>query len=72
MASTCLLRMSASWATSLASYHRALAKGDEASHSARSWETKGSRKVLAPLKRVSDMPSPRRVSQAYCPSSQAC
>ena len=29
-ASICLLRMTWSWATSVASYHRALAKGDEA------------------------------------------
>ena len=51
-ASICLLRMSGSWATSVASYHRALAKGNEATHSPRSWEAKGSRKLLAPLKRV--------------------
>ena len=48
-ASICLLRMSGRWATSVVSYHRALAKGDEATHSPRSWETKGSRKLLAPL-----------------------
>ena len=47
-ASICLLRMTGSWATSLASYHRALGKGDEATHSPRSWETKGSRKLSAP------------------------
>ena len=54
-ASICLLRMSANWATSVASYHRALAKGDEATYSPRSWETKESRKLLAPLKHVSIM-----------------
>ena len=35
MASICLLRMRGSGATSVASYHRALAKGDEATHSPR-------------------------------------
>ena len=50
-ASICLLRMTGSWAPSVASYHPALAKGDEATHSPRSWETKESRKLLAPLKR---------------------
>ena len=35
-ASLCLLRMVGSWATSVAWYHRALAKGDEATHSPRS------------------------------------
>ena len=35
-ASICLLRMTWSWATSVASYNRALAKGDEATHSPRS------------------------------------
>ena len=59
--SICLLRMTVSCATSVASYHRALAKGDEANHSPRSWETKGSRKLLAPLKRVSVILSFRRV-----------
>ena len=39
----CLLRMSGSWATLVGSYHWALAKGDEATHSPSSWETKGSR-----------------------------
>ena len=62
-ASICLLQMSGSWATSVASYHRALAKGDEATHGPRSWETKGSRKLLAPLKRVSVILSSRRVSR---------
>ena len=61
--SICLLRMSGSWATSVASYHRALAKGDEATHSPRSWETKGSRKLLAPVKRMSVILSSRRVSR---------
>ena len=41
----------------MASDHRARAKGDEATHSPRSWETKGSRK--APLKRTSVMLSSR-------------
>ena len=36
---------------SVASDHRARAKGDEATHSPRKWETKGFRKLLAPLKR---------------------
>ena len=35
------------------SAHWLLAKGDEATHSPRSWETKGSGKLLAPLKRTS-------------------
>ena len=60
--SICLVWMSGSCATSGASYHRALAKGDKATHSPRSWETKGSRKLLAPLKRVSVILSWRRVS----------
>ena len=47
----------------MASYHRALAKGDEATHSPRSWESKGSRKLLAPLKRVSVILSSRRVAR---------
>ena len=55
-ASIYLLRMSGSCATSVASYQRALAKGDEATHSPRNWETKGSRKMLALLKRVSVIP----------------
>ena len=46
-ASSCLLRQTGSLATSVASYHRALAKGDEATHSPRSYETKESRKLLA-------------------------
>ena len=62
-ASVCLLRMSGSWATSVASYHRALAKGDEVTHSPRSCETKGSRKLLAALKRVSVTLILRRVSR---------
>ena len=49
------------WETSVASYHKALAKGDDATHSPRSWVTKGSRKLLAPLKRVSVILSSRRV-----------
>ena len=52
-----------SWAASVASYHRGLAKGDEATHSPRSWETKESRKLLAPLKRLRVILSSRRVSQ---------
>ena len=59
----CLLRMTGTWATSVACYQRTLAKGDEATHSPRSWEIKGSRKLLAPLKRVSVMLSSRRVSR---------
>ena len=47
----------------MASDHRARAKGDEATHSPRSWETKGSRKLLAPLKCTSVMPSLVRVSR---------
>ena len=47
----------------MASNQRALAKGDEATHSPRSWETKGSRKLLAPLKRTSVMLSSRIVSR---------
>ena len=47
----------------MASDHRARAKGDEATHSPRSWETKGSRKLLAPLKRTSVMLSSVRVSR---------
>ena len=39
------------------------AKGDEATHSLRIWETKGSRKLLAPLKRTSVMLSSVRVSR---------
>ena len=62
-ASICLLRMTRSWATSEASYHRALDKGDHATHSPRSWETKGSRKLLAALKRVNVILSSRRVSR---------
>ena len=63
MDSICLLQMSGSWANSVASYHGALAKGEEATHSPRSWETKGARKLLAPLHRVSVILSSRRVSQ---------
>ena len=37
----------------VASAHQPLAKGDEATHSRRSWETKGSRKLFAPLKQAS-------------------
>ena len=58
-----LLRMSGSWATSVASYHQALAKGDEATHSPRSCETKGSHKILATVKHVSVILSYRRVSR---------
>ena len=47
----------------MASDHRARAKGDEATHSPRSRETKGSRKLLAPLKRTSVMLSSVRVSR---------
>ena len=47
----------------MASDHRPRAKGDEATHSPRSWETKGSRKLLAPLKRTSVMLSSRIVSR---------
>ena len=47
----------------MASYHRALAKGHEATHSPRRCETKESRKLLAPLKRVSVILSSRRVSR---------
>ena len=46
----------------VASDHRARAKGDEATHSPGSWETKGSRKLLAPLKRTSVMLSSRIMS----------
>ena len=63
MASICLLWMTGSWATSVASYHRALAKGDGATHSPRSWETKASGKLLAPLKRLSIILGWRRVSR---------
>ena len=62
-ASICLLRMRGIWATSVASYQRALAKGDEATHSRRSCETIVSRKLLASLKRVSVILSSRMVSQ---------
>ena len=48
---------------SVASAHRSLATGDEANHSPRSWETKGSRKLLAPLKRTSVILSLRMVSR---------
>ena len=47
----------------MASDHRVRAKGDEATHSPRSWETKESRKLLAPLKRTSVMLSSRIVSR---------
>ena len=47
----------------MASAHRARAKGDEATHSPRSWETKVSRKLLAPLKRTSIMVSWRIASR---------
>ena len=47
----------------MTSDHRARAKGDEATHSPRSWETKGSHKLLAPLKRTSVMLSSVRVSR---------
>ena len=63
LASTCFLRMSGSWATLVASYHRALAKGDEAIHSPRSCQSKGSCKLLAPLKRVSVILSSRSMSR---------
>ena len=62
-APTCLLRMNGSWATSVASYHRALAKGNLATHSPRNWESKGLCKLLAPLKHVSVILSSRSVSQ---------
>ena len=62
-ASICFLRMSGSWATSVALYHRALAKGDEATHAASRWETQGSQKLLAPLKCVSVILGSRRVSR---------
>ena len=62
-ASICLLRKSGSWATFVASYHQASAKGDEATHSPRSWETKRSRTLLAPSRRVSVILSSRRVSR---------
>ena len=44
-------------------FYRALAKGDEATHSPKSCETKGSCKLLAPLKRISTILSSSRVSQ---------
>ena len=66
MASIFLLRTAGSWATLVASYHQALDKGDEASHSPRSRQTKGSRKLLAPLKRVSVILSWRKVSREKC------
>ena len=47
----------------MASDYRARAKGDEATHSPRSWETKGSHKFLAPLKRASVMLSSVSVSR---------
>ena len=47
----------------MASNHGARAKGDDATHSPRSWETKESRKRLAPLKRASVMLDPRTVSR---------
>ena len=47
----------------MASDHRAQANGDEATHSLKSWETKGSRKLLAPLKCTSVMLSSVRVSR---------
>ena len=62
-APTCLVRIREGWPTSMASDHRARAKGDEATYSPRSWETKGSRKLLAPLKRTSVMLSSVRVSK---------
>ena len=43
--------------------HQARAKGDEATYSPRRWETKGSRKLLAPLERTSVMLSSVRVSR---------
>ena len=46
----------------MASYHWALAKRVEATRSPRSWDTTGSRKLLAPLKRVSVVLSSRRVA----------
>ena len=39
------------------------AKGDEATHSPRSWDTKGSSKLLGPLKRISIILSSRMVSR---------
>ena len=47
----------------MASDHRARAKGDEATHSPRSRQTKGSRKLLAPFKRTSVMLSSRIMSR---------
>ena len=47
----------------MASAQRPWAKGEEATNSPRSFETKGSRKPLAPLKRVSVMLSSVRVSR---------
>ena len=61
-ASICLLRMRGPWATSVALYQQALAKGDEATYSPRSCATNGSHKLLGPLKRVSVIISSRKVS----------
>ena len=47
----------------MASDHRALAKGDEATHLPRSCATNGTRKLLAPLSRVRVMLSSVSVSQ---------
>ena len=62
-ASICSVRIREGWPTFVASNHQALAKGDEANHLPRSWETKGSRKPLAPLKRTSIILSSRMVSR---------
>ena len=48
-ASTCLVRTREGWPTSMASKPWVLAKGDKATQSPRSWETKRSRKLLARL-----------------------
>ena len=55
----------------MTSAHRPLAKGDEATHSPRIWETKGSRKLLAPLKCTSVILSSRMVSREKGTTSAA-
>ena len=62
-ASTCLVRMRGRLAISVASAHRARDKGEEATHSPKSWETQESRKAVAPLDRISVMLRLRRMSQ---------
>ena len=62
-ASTCLVRIREGSPKSVASAHQPLAKGDEATHPPSSWETKGSRKLLTPLKRTSVILSSRMVLQ---------